>query len=265
MMKPRFPQAILAIWLLLLCCTSAFAADTPLGAGDTVKISVFGNPDLNLETQVSDAGDITFPLIGNVGVGGLPVADAEKKISALLTQGGFLRKAQVNILVTKVQSQMVSVLGQVLHPGRYVISGQRKVTDMLAMAGGVGPDGGDTVTVIGMRNGQSSKQVINLAQIVHSPEMTPDLELRNGDTVYVDRAPKFYIYGEVQHPGGYRLEADMTVLQALSVGGGLTPRGTERGLRIKRRDASGNLQMIDAKNNTVLKADDIVYVKESLF
>ncbi|MEO6919684.1 MAG: polysaccharide export protein EpsE [Collimonas sp.] len=266
MMKLRFYQSILAL-LLVLCIAPAavFAADTPLGAGDAVKISVFGNPDLSLETKVSDAGNITFPLIGNVGVGGLSASDAEKKISSMLTDGGFLRKAEVNILVTEMQSQMVSVLGQVLRPGRYAVSGKRSVTDMLAVAGGVGPEGGDTATVIRVRNGKTSKQVVNLVEMIHSADMKSDLELSSGDMVYVDRAPKFYIYGEVQHPGGYRLEANMTVIQALSVGGGLTSRGTERGLRIKRRDASGNLQMIDAKNNEVLQTDDVVYVKESLF
>ncbi|WP_038496288.1 polysaccharide export protein EpsE [Collimonas arenae] len=263
-MKLRFYQSMVAL-LLAICIVPAFAADTPLGAGDALKISVFGNPDLSLETKVSDAGNITFPLIGNVSVGGLSTADAEKKISGMLTDGGFLRKAEVNIMVTELQSQMVSVLGQVLHPGRYAISGKRNVTDMLAAAGGVSPEGGDTATVIRVRNGKTIKQVVNLVEMIHSADMKSNLDLSNGDMVYVDRAPKFYIYGEVQHPGGYRLEANMTVIQALSVGGGLTPRGTERGLRIKRRDASGNEQMIDAKNNEVLQTDDVVYVKESLF
>jgi len=57
----------------------------------------------------------------------------------------------------------------------------------------------------------------------------------------------------------------MTVLQALSAGGGLTPRGTERGLRVKRRDQFGKLQIIDVKGDDLLKPDDVVYVKESLF
>jgi polysaccharide biosynthesis/export protein len=251
--------------LLAVSAISAIASDTPLGAGDALKISVFGNPDLSLETKVSEAGNITFPLVGNVSVGGLSSSDAEKKISGLLTGGGFLRKAEVNILVTDLQSQQVSVLGQVMHPGRFTINGKRSVTDMLAVAGGVGPEGGDIATVIRTRDGKTSKQVVNLVEMIQSADMKPDLDLINGDMVYVERAPKFYIYGEVQHPGGYRLESNMTVVQALSIGGGLTPRGTERGLRIKRRDAKGGLLTIDVKNDAVLKADDVVYVKESLF
>ena len=255
----------LLVMILAICAFSAMAADTPLGAGDALKISVFGNPDLSLETKVSEAGSITFPLIGDVNIGGLSTADAEKKISGMLTGGGFLRKAEVNIMVTELQSQQVSVLGQVLHPGRYPVAGKRSVTDMLAMAGGVGPEGGDTATVVRTRNGKSTKQVVNLAQMIQSADMKSNVDLVNGDVIFVDRAPKFYIYGEVQHPGGYKLEHNMTVVQALSIGGGLTPRGTERGIRIKRRDAKGNLVEISADHDETLQADDVVYVKESFF
>jgi polysaccharide export outer membrane protein len=255
---------ILAL-LLAFSLIPAMAADTPLGAGDALKISVFGMPDLNLETKVSENGNITFPLIGAVKVEGLSTSDAEKKIAALLVNGGFLKKAEVNISVTDLQSQQVSVLGEVIRPGRYPVAGKRSVTDMLAQAGGVGPEGGDVATVVRIRNGKTSKQSVNLVEMVRSADMSGNLDLINGDMIYVERAPKFYIYGEVQKPGSYRLERDMTVIQALSVGGGLTPRGTERGLRIKRRSADGKQLMIDVKNDTEMKPDDVVYVKESFF
>ena len=85
------------------------------------------------------------------------------------------------------------------------------------------------------------------------------------DRVYIERAPRFYIYGEVQRPGIFRIERSMTVLQALAAGGGLTPRGTERGLRIKRRDAAGKIEIIEAKYDDLVRADDVLYVRESLF
>jgi polysaccharide export outer membrane protein len=258
-------SAMLLATLLAFSAAPAMAADTPLGAGDALKISVFGNPDLSLDTKVSEDGNITFPLIGVVKVAGLSPSDAEKKIAGLLTGGGFLKKAEVNISVTDLQSQQVSVLGEVLRPGRYPVDGKRTVTDMLAAAGGVGPEGGDTATVIRIRDGKTTKQSVNLSEMVRTADMSANLDLMNGDMIYVERAPKFYIYGEVTRPGAYRLERDMTVVQALSVGGGLTPRGTERGLRVKRRDPDGKQIMIDVKNDTMLKPDDVVYVKESFF
>ena len=257
------------LWLMALMialsASAASAADVLLGPGDVVKVSVFGNPDLNLETRVSEAGSISFPLIGEVAIGGLAVAAAEKKIAGLLESGGFLRKPQVNLIVTVLQSQQVSVLGQVNRPGRYPIDGKRTLTDILASAGGVGAEGGDTITLIRTRDGKTTKENVDLLDMMHSGDMNKNFDLSNNDVVYVERAPRFYIYGEVQRPGFFRLERNMTVLQALSAGGGLTPRGTERGIRIKRRDATGKLDVLDAQMDDVVRVDDVVYVRESLF
>ncbi|MBB3119601.1 polysaccharide export protein EpsE [Pseudoduganella violacea] len=251
--------------LLSLAAGVAGAADSPLGPGDVLKISVYGSPDLGLETKVTESGQITFPLLGQVDVGGLSVAAAEKKIGGLLEGGGYIRKAQVNILVTALQSAQISVLGQVNRPGRYPLDGKRSIMEMLALAGGLGAEGGDSVTLIRKRNGATTKESVDIVEMVRNGDLNRDLELGANDVIYVERAPRFYIYGEVQRPGAFRLERAMTVLQALSVGGGLTPRGTERGMRIKRRDASGKLQIIDAKHDDVLQMDDVVYVKESWF
>lgn len=251
--------------LLALSAGLAGAADVQLGAGDVLKISVYGNPDLALETRVSEAGEITFPLVGNVALGGLSVSAAEKKLGGLLESGGFLRKAQVNIIVTQLQSQQVSVLGQVNRPGRYPIEGKRSLMDMLAMAGGVSQDGGDAVSLIRKRNGKTTREIVDIVDMVRSADLNRDLDVGGNDVIFVERAPRFYIYGEVQRPGAFRLERSMTVLQALSVGGGLTQRGTERGIRIKRRDESGKLEIINAKHDDLLQVDDMVYVQESLF
>ena len=259
----------LAMWLMatlfVLSAGMAGAADVLLGAGDVLKISVYGSPDLALETRVSEAGEITFPLVGTVALGGLSVSGAETKLGGLLEKGGFLRKAQVNIIVTSLQSQQVSVLGQVNRPGRYPLEGKRSVMDILAMAGGVATEGSETVSLIRKRNGTSTKEEIDIVDMVRNANLNRDFDLAGNDVLYVERAPRFYIYGEVQRPGAFRLERSMTVLQALSVGGGLTARGTERAMRIKRRDAEGKIQVITAKHDDLLQVDDVVYVQESLF
>lgn len=137
--------------------------------------------------------------------------------------------------------------------------------DLLAMAGGIGADGGDTISLIRKRGGTTTKELVDVVEMVRIGNFNRDLDVMGNDVIYVERAPRFYIYGEVQRPGAFRLERSMTVLQALSVGGGLTQRGTERGTRIKRRDEHGKLQIIDAKHDDLLQVDDVVYVKESLF
>ena len=256
-----------SLWLAALALAAAGAAhgaDLPLGTADVMKITVYNNPDLTTEARVSEAGFVTFPLLGQVAVAGLAPAAAQKKIAALLESGGFVKKPQVNILVTLIQSQQVSVLGLVNRPGRFPIDASRSVLDVLALAGGVNGEGGDVISVLRKRNGATTKDTIDLEQMVRSGT-TGELDLAGGDVVYVERAPRFFIYGEVQRPGLFRLERSMTVLQALAAGGGLTPRGTERGLRIKRRDAAGKLQILEAQHDDLVRPDDVVYVKESLF
>jgi polysaccharide biosynthesis/export protein len=260
----KFLIALCAL-MLSACFGIARAEEVLLGPSDVVKISVYNNPDLTLETRISQAGTITFPLLGQVKVGGLAVSAAESKLAGLLVSGGFVRKPQVNILVTSPQSQLVSVLGQVAKPGRYPVDGKQGLIDILALAGGVLPDGGDIVYLIRKRDGASTKETVDLVQMMRAGDLKLNLDLATGDVVFVERAPRFYIYGEVQKPGAYRLEANMTVQQALSVGGGLSARGTERGLRIKRRDEAGKVTEFAAKHEDVIRIDDVLYVKESLF
>lgn len=244
---------------------AASAAETPLGAGDVVKLSVYGNPDLALETRISESGAITFPLIGQVDLKGLSVAAAEKKIAGMLERGGYLKKAQVNMIVTTLQSQQVAVLGHVNRPGRYPVEGQRSVLDLLAIAGGMSPEGGDTISLVRTRDGAVSRESIDIIDMVRSGQLDQNMAVTGGDVIYVERAPRFYIVGEVQRPGAFKIERAMTVLQALSAGGGLTPRGTDRGIQITRRGTGGTPITIDARHDDIVQVDDVIRVKESWF
>ena len=255
--------AVLA--MLTFGAAGAAAAEVPLGAGDVVKVSVYGSPDLTLETRVSEAGTITFPLIGQVNVGGLSVAAAEKKIGGMLESGGYIKKAQVNMLVTTLQSQQVSVLGQVNRPGRYPVDGKRHVLDLLATAGGIGAEGGDRISLIRNRNGSTTRETVDLGSIVTNGSLAQNIEVSGGDIIYVERAPRFYITGEVQRPGAFKVERQMTVLQALSAGGGLTARGSDRGIKVTRRDASGKATTVDARHDDLVQVDDVITVRESWF
>jgi polysaccharide export outer membrane protein len=251
--------------LLALTVQAAGAAEVLLGAGDVVKLSVYGNPDLSVETRVSEGGSITVPLLGQVAVGGLTIASAEKKVGDLLEKGGYLKKAQVNMLITTLNSQQVSVLGQVNRPGRYPVEGKRKVLDLLAMAGGIGTEGGDTVSLIRTRDGATTRETIDVIDMVRKGELNKDVEVAAGDIIYVERAPRAYVTGEVQRPGPFRIERGMTVQQAVSAGGGLTPRGSSNGLHITRRDAAGNPTTIEVKASDLVQVDDVITVRESWF
>ena len=260
----RFVKWMMATALVLSMGVAA-AAELLLGPGDVVKLSVYGSPDLSLETRVSESGNITFPLLGQVAVGGLTVAGAEKKIGDLLEKGGYLKKAQVNMLVTTLASQQVSVLGYVNRPGRYAVDGRRKVLDLLAMAGGIHGEGGDIINLVRTRDGNTTRETIDVIEMVRKGELNQDYEVAGGDIIYVERAPRAYVTGEVQRPGPFRLERGMTVQQAVSAGGGLSMRGSNNGMKITRKDASGNPVTIDVKASDPVQINDVIVVRESWF
>lgn len=237
-----------------------------LGAGDIVRIVVFQSPDLTLETRITEVGVISFPLLGNVKLGGLTVTAAEKLISDGLRNGGFLKQPQVTLLVTQVRGNQASVLGQVNRPGRYPIETvDMRLTDLLATAGGTAPGGADVVVLSGTRDGKPMRLEVDLPALFAPGGREKDIQVLNGDTVWVDRQPIVYIYGEVQRPGPMRLEREMTLLQVLATGGGLTQRGTAKGIVVHRKDSSGAIKIIQAAMTDRLLEGDVVFVRESLF
>ncbi len=225
-----------------------------LGSGDAVRVTVFQQPDLTTEARISERGTISMPLVGEVKVAGMTQAGAAGQIAGELKKGKYLKNPQVSVVLTTLRSRQVSVLGLVARPGRYALDDtSSNLSDVIAAAGGIAAGGSETVTV--MRNGQPQKIDI-LAQ---------GFKLQNGDTVNVERAPVFYIYGEVARSGAYRLEPNMTVMQAIAAGGGITPRGSDRRMKLRRPATDGKVIERDAALQDPVKADDVIYVKEALF
>jgi polysaccharide export outer membrane protein len=260
--------AALLVVTLMLSAGRAFAAQSVdrLGIGDSVRVTVFQYPDLTTEARVSQRGTITFPLIGEVKIDGLTPASAGGEIARQLKRGKFLVNPQVHVVMTELRSRQVSVLGQVNKPGRYALDEtSAKLTDILALAGGVSPLGADTVSVVLNRNGQAQKVEIDVAAMVRSGDLSKNIDIQHGDTIYVQRAPTFYIHGEVRRAGSYRYEENMTVMQAISVGGGLTERATERGININRRGPNGKLQRVEVSPTDRIQPEDVIHVKEGWF
>lgn len=349
--------ALITTLAMLSFATASLAAEKApgeyqLGPGDALRITVFQNPDLTLETRVAEDGTISFPLIGTVKVGGLSPAAAEKLIADKLKNGKFVKQPQVNIALTEVRGSQVAVLGLVNKPGRFPLEvSSTRLSDMLALAGGVVPEaGGGTAVLTGSRDGKQIRQEVDIATLFSDESGKQNLTLKNGDViyvtpgnqvsvlglvnkpgrfpienskmyltdvltlagglssgasdvaivsgtrdgqpfrkevdlaaiylnakpednvviaagdeVYVHRAPVFYIYGEAQKPGAYRIERNMTVIQALAQGGGPTARGTERNIKLLRRTPNGGSEELRPKMTDLVRPDDVIYVRESLF
>jgi polysaccharide export outer membrane protein len=259
----------------LLVFAAAFALDARaqdkvveyrLGPGDSIRISVFDNPNLTLETRVGENGIITYPLIGRVRVGGLTLPLAEQTIAKALADGNFIKHPQVSILSLQMRSNQVSVLGLVNRAGRFPLETFNvRVSEMIAIAGGIAPTGADVAIVMGERAGKPYRKEIDIPALFLYNKNDDDVTVAPGDVIYVNRAPLFYIYGEVQRPGSYRVDRGMTVRQALAQGGGPTLRGTERGLRLHRRGTSNQLEASNPRLDDPVQAGDVFYVGDSLF
>jgi polysaccharide export outer membrane protein len=251
----------------LLLAAPAWSADNDyrMGTGDVLRITVYGQPDLTTEARVGESGNISFPLIGDVRVAGVTPAQGETEIAQRLSKGGFINEPFVTLNVVQYRGQQVSVLGRVNRPGKHALEKASRLTDALALAGGIAGDGADTITLVRTRDGKPEYRDIDVIALFKLGGEASNELVQDGDIINVPRQPMFYIYGEVQRPGAFRLEPNMSVVQALSMGGGVTARGTQRGIRILRRDTSGVMQELDTQLADTVKKDDVIYVKESLF
>ena len=250
-------RIVVGLFLLAAAVTAYAQAAKPadtLGIGDAVRVTVYQQTDLTTDARVTENGTITMPLIGEVKVVGLTAIEAGTQIGEALKGGKFLKNPQVTVAVTTVRSRQVNVLGMVARPGRYPLDeSSSRLADVIAASGGILAGGSEIVTVV--RDGQPTKIDV----------MAKAVDLKNGDTILVDRAAQFYIYGEVTRAGAYRVEPNMTVMQAIAAGGGITPRGSERRLKLRRAGADGKVAETDAKLQDAVQPDDVIFVKEALF
>ena len=269
-MNARRSLSILLLVLAAALALVARAQERPagyrLGAGDGIRITVFQNPDLTLETRVTERGTITYPLVGTVRIGGMTLGSAEQAIAKALKDGGFIKQPQVNILPLQIRSSQVSVLGHVGHPGRFPMETfNTRISEMIGIAGGISPTGADVAILTGQREGRPIRREIDIPALFLGKNKQDDITVAAGDVIYVPRAPMYYIYGEVQRPGSYRVERGMTLRQALVQGGGPTARGTERGLRVFRRASDGKVETVTPNLNDAVQPEDVLYVGESIF
>jgi polysaccharide export outer membrane protein len=257
---------LLCAFIISVSVPPAFAEeDYMLGGGDMLDIVVYGQPDLTTAVRVSqDDGTITFPLLGEVAVSGLSPEEAGRKIAKLLKDGGFIKKPQVTLTVKEFQSHKIPVMGQVNNPGQYSLKGESRVIDLISQAGGLKDDAADIITVVKNENGKQIKHEIDLLRF-YAGDMGQNITVSRGDFVLVPKMDEFYIHGEVKRPGMYRLERGMTVMQALSVGGGISDRGSLKGVVVTRTQDDGKTKKIKVDLTSEVKPKDVLYVKERLF
>jgi polysaccharide export outer membrane protein len=219
------------------------AVDYVIGPQDVLTVQVFDQPDLGGKYTVEADGSFSFPLIGRITAGGLTLRRFEGELKKQLADGYF-RNPQVTVAVEQYRSQRVYVMGEVRVPGPVPLTGDMTLIEALARAGSTLPSASGDIAVVRAAagsNGPVLPDAGTAASIIRarvrdleSGSRHQNVELRDGDTIFVPRAESAYVFGEVKSPGAYVIQDGTTVLQALSLAGGVTEDGAMNRIKIVR-------------------------------
>ena len=244
-----------------------------IGPRDTLRIDVFDQPDLGGRYSVELDGSVSFPLIGRIAAGGTTVREFEQALIERLSDGYF-RDPRVTVAVEEYNSQRVFIVGEVRRPGAYPLSGEMRLVELLAFGGGATPTAAGVALVVHAENGGEAPALPGEDGVAASVEVdldaleTGDLSqnvvLRDGDTVFVPEADVVYVFGEVRNPGRYPIRHDTVVLQVLSLAGGTTEFAALNRVRILRVE-NGKQREIKVKLDDPVQANDIIRIPERLF
>jgi polysaccharide biosynthesis/export protein len=249
---------------------SAAQTDYLVGAQDVLTINVFGEPELSGKYTVEQDGTFTFPQIGRLKAGGLTLRAIEQEVRKQLADG-FLRNPQVAVSIDNYRSQRILVLGEVRSPGEYQLNGEMTLLAALARAGSLTPTAGREAVIVRTPR-KSSKPTedaepelirVDLADL-QGGNMTLNISLVDGDTVNIPKAQSVFVSGEVKVPGAYPVEPGMTVLQIVTLAGGLTDRGSDGRIKILRM-VDGKQKEVKVKLSDGVQPGDTVVVPARFF
>ncbi len=263
-----FSCKIISGSLFLFFCLSfsiAWAEDYLAGPGDVLGISVYDNEDLATKVRVSTAGTIVMPLLGQVEVQGMTVNAITDKITRLLANG-YLVNPQVNIFVEEYRSKKVVILGNVRTPGLIELSGPTNFLELVSKAGGLDKDAGDTATIQRKNEGEATTVlVVDLLALIAHGDISQNVQIKDGDTVFISKAGMCFITGEVQQAGTYSCGDGTTVLRLVALAGGFTGKASKSSINVVRIVKGEKKIFEDVDLYTALQDNDVVVVPESFF
>ncbi|MFH1075482.1 MAG: SLBB domain-containing protein [Pseudomonadota bacterium] len=265
-----FFGAVAVFIFMLLIVPPAFCQEYVIGEGDLLRITVYDNPDLAAEARVSSEGKIMFPLIGEVGVTGLSSTEAGGKI-ALLLENGYIKKPQVAVFIVEYRSKKVTVLGEFIKPGLVELSGNSMLLEVISKAGGLTENAGDTLYInrktakAGAAKKEDATIAVDLIRLLEGKGANANVSIFDGDSIYVPKAEFVYVNGEVKTPGAYKITKGLTVLKAITIAGGFTPKASQSRVKIIRKATDKDEVSIKANMDDLVMPDDIVTVPVSFF
>ncbi len=280
-------QAFRPALLLILTLTTALLSvelraqqpsvtDYVVGPQDVLTITSYDQADLSGKFTLEADGTFTYPLIGRMKAGGLTLRALEDSLKKRLKDEGFFNNPQITIAVETYKSQRIFIVGEVRLPGAYPLSGDMNLVEALARAGSTLPSAsGEAIVVHPAAPGGSGPTLPDQDSTANAERVdlramqngvfTDNIVLRDGDTIFVPRAESVYVFGQVKNPGAYALQQKNTsVLQALSLAGGVTDRGSTSRVRIVRI-VDGEKKEFKVKLTDVVQPGDTVIVGERFF
>jgi polysaccharide biosynthesis/export protein len=270
-MKKQLLLLLTSCFVVLTCIRPASAqTDYRVGAQDVLTIAVFGEPDLSGKYTVEQDGTFTFPLIGRVKAGNMTLRQFEQELKKQLSDG-FLKNPQVTVAIETYRSQRIIVMGEVRSPGEYQLTGDTTLLAALARAGSTTPAASRQALIVRANRHSGPNSEAGDAEIIRidlmelqAGNVALNAVLQDGDTVNVLKALSVYVSGQVKSPGAYAIEPGATVLQVLSLAGGLTDRGADSRIKIQR-SVDGKMKEIKAKLTDAVEPGDTIIVPEKFF
>jgi polysaccharide biosynthesis/export protein len=263
--------AFAAIILSAPCAARGQSTDYRIGPRDVLAITVWEQPDLSAKFTVEADGSFTFPLLGRVTSGGLTLKAFEAELRQRLVTEGYFKNPQVTVAVDSYASQRVFVVGEVRQPGTYTLTGDMSLIEALSKAGSTTTQAGHDALVVRapkervpekplMPGDAPANEVtrVDLKQLQEG-DLSRNMLLKDGDTVYVPKAETVYVTGQVRNPGAYALQTrNTTVLQAIALAGGVTDRGAINRAKISRIVNGTKVEMKIGTADVVQPGDTII-------
>lgn len=228
-----------------------------VGLGDTLDVVMVGVEDFRGRVVVQQDGMIQLPYVGSIKAQDKTLLQLGKEIAAALERGGYYVKPAIQVTVAQISSRYVTVLGEVGSPGLIPVDRAYRASEMIARVGGIKPTGGETF-YLRRENGQEIP--LTLVQIARGGG-DADPIVNPGDKIFVPEAPTFYIYGQVNAPGTYSIQNNMSLRMALARGGGLTSLGSDKRITVVR----GGQELKKFSLSDPIQDDDVIVVGERFF
>ncbi len=227
-----------------------------LGRDDVVEVGLLGRTDFGGRSRVQADGTIQLPMIGKVAAADLTTSALSDSVRKALQAGGYFADPVVTVEVVGYASRYVIVLGAVGSPGLVPMNRPYRVSEILARVGGVRDGAADYIVVRSEKGDERRLQIRDLA--TGGSDMDP--QVAPGDKIYAPAAENFYVYGQVNSPGGYTLQSDMTIRMAIAKSGGLTDSGTDKKVEVTR---DGKKTKVDLAEK--VRPGDVLFIGERLF